>query len=113
MNDHDDEFDPRLEALFRREHTHLPTEPFSGKTLNAIAAARKRTLVTKRLLQAAGLIALIGLSPRLIAVSIWLSARLDEAFALASSWLATPYGMAAAGLVALAVWATGRGRLRG
>jgi len=111
MNDHDDEFDPRLEALFRGEHAHLPGEPFASKTLQAIAAARRRALLTTRLLQAAGVIALIVLSPQLIAGSVWFSTRLDEGFALASTWLATPYGMAGAALVALAVWAAGRRRL--
>ena len=117
MNDHnheDDEYDPLLEGLFRREHTHLPAEPFSSKTLKAIAADRKRALVTRRLLQAAGVIVLILLSPQLIAGSVWLSARLDEVFALASSWLANPFGMAAAalvaGLVAMAVLVARRAR---
>src|SRR6185503_1078111 len=111
MNEQNDEFDPRLEALFRSEHTHLPSEPFSSKTLAAIAAARRRALLTRRLLQTAGVIALIALSPQLIDASAWLSTKLDEAFELASAWLTTPYGLVAAGLAALAVWWV-RGRLR-
>ena len=109
-NDHEKEdFDPLLEALFSREHTHLPAEPFSSRTLKAIAADRKRALVTRRLLQAAGVIVLVALSPQLIDGSVWLSARLDEVFALASAWLATPLGIAGAvlgaGLAAIAFWA--------
>lgn len=113
MNEQNDEFDPRLEALFRREHTHLPAEPFSSTTLAAIAAARKRVLLTTRLLQVAGVIALIVLSPQLVAASTWFSTKLDEGFELVSLWLATPYGMAVAGLAALAVWwARARGWVR-
>jgi hypothetical protein len=104
MNEQNDEFDPRLEALFRSEHTHLPAEPFSTSTLRAVAAARRRAVLTTRLLQVAGLIALIVLSPQLIAASIWFSTRLDEAFELVSVWLTTPYGMAAAAVAAFAVW---------
>ena len=96
MNDQRDEFDPRLEELFRREHSHLPTEPFASATLRRITAERKRTLLQTRLLQAAALIALIALSPLLLAASGWLSARLDELFASVSALLASPLGLAAA-----------------
>jgi hypothetical protein len=104
-NEYDDRHDPQLEALFAREHTHLPPEPFSSATLKAVAADRKRALLTKRLGQAAAVIVLIVLSPLLIDASIWLSSRLDEVFAFASSWLAEPFGMVAAGVVAVAVLA--------
>lgn len=103
-NDEFDDRDPLLEGLFSREHTHLAAEPFSRKTLQAIATERKRAAWTRRLLQAAGVIALFALSPQLIAVSIWVSSALDEAFRLASSWLATPYGIGTAALVALAAF---------
>ena len=95
MNDQtsSDEFDPRLEALFRREHAHLPAEPFSTATLRAIAAERQRISLLKRLVQAAAMIALIVLSPRLIEASVWLSSRLDDVFAAASAWLASPVGV--------------------
>jgi hypothetical protein len=109
MNTPNDEFedrDPLLEGLFSREHTHLAAEPFSRKTLQAIAAERKRALRTRRLVQAAGVLALVVLAPQLIAASVWLSSALDEAFALASSWLATPYGIGAAALAALAALVT-------
>jgi len=111
MNEPNDEFDPRLEALFRGEHVHLPAEPFSSKTLAAIAAARRRALLTTRLLRAAGVMALIVVSPQLVDASVWLSTKLDEAFELVSAWLTTPYGLVAAGLAALAVW-WARGRVR-
>ena len=110
MNDpHDDpldEFDPRLAELFRREHTHLPAEPFSTATLRAIAADRQRISWRKRLLQGAAVIALIAVSPRLIEASVWVSARLDELFAAASTWLVSPLGLAAAALAVLAAVAT-------
>ena len=106
MNDHDDEFDPRLAELFRREHTHVPAEPFATATLRAIAAERNRVALRTRLLQAAAVIALILLSPRLIDASVWISSRLDELFAAASVWLASPLGLAAAALAALVALAT-------
>ena len=101
MNDENHEFDPKLEALFGREHTHLPAEPFSKATLRTIAAARRRALLVKRLLQAAGLGALILVSPLLIDGSIWISARLDGLLATVSSWLDSPLGLVAAVLCAL------------
>jgi hypothetical protein len=106
MNDHPDEFDPRLEELFRREHSHLPAEPFSTATLRAIAADRKRIALRYRLLQAAAVIALIVLSPRLIDASVWISSRLDELFASASTWLASPLGLVGAALATLVALAT-------
>ncbi len=106
MNDEKHEFDPRLAALFRREHTHLPPEPFAMATLRTIAAARKRAVLTTRLLQAAGLIALIALSPVLIAGSTWIATRLNELFALVSAWLASPLVLAGAALCALVALAT-------
>src|SRR5262245_15497323 len=108
MNDTqgEDEFDPRLAELFRREHTHLPAEPFSTATLRAIAADRKRVALRNRLLQVAAVIALILLSPRLIDISVRVSAGLDELFASASTWLATPLGLGAAALVVIAAVAT-------
>lgn len=106
MNDENHEFDPRLAELFAREHTHLPAEPFVATALRALAAQRKRTALATRALQAAALIALIALSPRLIDGSIWVSARLDALFASASVWLASPLGLAAAALCALVALGT-------
>jgi hypothetical protein len=106
MNDENQEFDPRLEELFAREHTHLPAEPFSTATLRAIASARKRVALRNRLLQTAAVIVLIALSPRLIDASVWISSRLDELFASASAWLASPLGLAAAAFAVLVVLAT-------
>jgi hypothetical protein len=44
MNDQpdSDEFDPKLEAFFKREHTHVSAEPFLAATLRAVAAAGRR-----------------------------------------------------------------------
>ena len=106
-----DEFDPRLAELFRREHAHLPAEPFATATLRAIAADRKRSALRNRLLQAAAVIALMVLSPRLIDASIWISSRLDELFASASAWLASPLGLLSAAVAALAAFATKRARI--
>jgi hypothetical protein len=92
MNDHDNEFDPRLAELFRREHTHVPAEPFATATVRAVAADRKRVALRNRLLQAAAVIVLILTSSRLIEASVWMSSQLDELFASASTWLASPLG---------------------
>lgn len=106
MNDRNEEFDSRLEELFGREHTHLPAEPFASATLRVIAADRKRVALRKRLAQAIAVIVLIALSPRLIAISVRVSAALDELFASASTWLASPLGLASIALAALVALAT-------
>jgi hypothetical protein len=106
MNDHDDELDARLAELFRREHTHVPSEPFATATLRAIAVDRKRIALKNRLLQVAGVIVLILMSPRLIEASVRISARLDELFASASAWLASPLALAGIALAALVALAT-------
>lgn len=107
MNDrHDDDFDPELHALFRREHTHLPAEPFCGAALRAVAAERKRAALRARTALVATVVALVLASPLVIGASSWLAPRLDAALALASGWLATPFGMAAAALCVLGALAT-------
>jgi hypothetical protein len=107
MNDrHHDDFDPELHALFEREHTHLPAEPFCGAALRAVAAERKRAALRARIALAAAVVALVLVSPLLIYASSWLAPRLDAALALASGWLASPFGMAAAALCVLAALAT-------
>jgi hypothetical protein len=100
-----DPIDPQLHAAFAREHAHVPDEPFSGALLRRIAAERRRTLLAKRVLQVAGLAAVVVLSPRLVAVSQSVSAKLDALFSLAEKWLATPVGMLGASLCAVAVLA--------
>ena len=102
MNDQNDEFDPKLEALFAREHTHVPAEPFLGATLHALAAARRRAVWKTRLVVAAVFVGIVLLSPQLVAGSVWVSSSLDAGFAVMSSWLSSPYGMAVAVLVAVA-----------
>ena len=102
----DDEFDPQLEQLFRREHTHLPAEPFSAATLRAIAADRKRVWLRTRVLQAGAVIALLILSPRLLDATAWAATRLDGLIASASGWLASPAGLIGAGLCGLVALAT-------
>jgi hypothetical protein len=97
-----DDFDPKLEALFKRDHTHVPAEPFVNATLRAVAAARRRAAWKTRLVAAAAIVGVVLLSPQLVAGSVWMSSRLDDVFAVASSWLSSPYGMAAAVLAALA-----------
>jgi hypothetical protein len=99
-----DEFDPKLEALFEREHTHVSAEPFVNATLRAVAAARRRAAWKTRLVVVAAIVGVVLLSPQLIAGSVWASSRLDELFAVVSAWLATPYGLAGAGLAGLAVF---------
>jgi hypothetical protein len=114
MNDQPDsgEFGPQLEALFKREHTHLSAEPFLAATLRAVAAARRRERLKTWLVVAAAVVGVVLLSPQLIAGSVWVSSRLDEVFAVVSSWLATPYGLGAAGFVVLAALVVRRARAR-
>jgi len=107
-----DEFDPKLEALFEREHTHVRAEPFVNATLRAVAAARRRALWKTRLVVLAAIMGVVLLSPQLIGGSVWVSSRLDELFAAVSSWLATPYGLAAAGLAVLVAFVLRRARTR-
>ena len=107
MNDCDDDrFDPRLEALFRREHSHLPAEQFAGAVLEAIAAERKRAVLVRRVVQVVAVVVVIVLLPQLVGVSGRLTTGLDAVFAFASSWLATPLGMTSAAVAGLAVVAT-------
>ena len=100
------EFDARLEELFAREHTHVPAEPFSTTVLRAIVADRKHAALTTRVLQVAGVVMLITLSPLLINGSIWVAMRLDEWTAAVYAWLASPVVLAGVALVALAAFAT-------
>lgn len=65
-----------------------------------------------RLVVAAAVLGVGLLSPQLIAGSVWVSSRLDEAFARVSAWLASPYGIAAAAVVALAAFVVHRARVR-
>ena len=111
MNDRDEKFDPRLAELFRREHAHLPAEPFATATLRAIAAARKRAALRARLLQAAAVFVLILASPRLVEASVWMSSRLDALFEAASLWLESPFVLAGVALAALVALATKQARI--
>jgi len=107
MNDQNhDNFDPRLEELFAREHTHLPAEQFATNVLRAIVADRQHAALTTRVVQVAGVVMLITLSPLLINGSIWVATRLDELTAAVYPWLASPLVLAGAALVALAALAT-------
>jgi hypothetical protein len=105
-DEHHDDFDPELQALFKREHTHVPAEPFYGAALRAVAAERKRAALRARIALAVSIVALVLASPLLISASGWLTPRLDAALALASDWFASPFGMGAVALCALAALAT-------
>jgi hypothetical protein len=102
MND----FDPELHALFKREHTHVAAEPFCGAVLRAVAAERKRAALRARVALAAAIVALVLVSPLMFNAASWLGPRLDAGLALASGWLATPFGVGAAALLVLAALAT-------
>lgn len=116
MNDSLPEIDPALETRFRNEHTHIRDEPFVSATLRRVAAERARSAVTRRVLQAGVLIAVIVASPWLIEGSALLSSVLDRGFARASQWLSTPAGMALGAIAGIAlvvlhrtrVWRAGR-----
>jgi hypothetical protein len=110
MNEPDPALDPKLEALFRREHTHLGVEPFLTSTLRRVATDSRRAVVLKRVLHATGLLALVVASPWLIEASVWMSGALDVLFA----WLSTAVvgkALVATGLLAAAVAAAIRGRV--
>jgi hypothetical protein len=106
MNDRYDEFDAGLTQAFRREHTHLPAEPFSSATLRAIGAEGTRAARRAWLVRGAALAALLVAFPRLVDASVWISARLDELLTSASAWLASPLGLTVAALGVVAALAT-------
>jgi hypothetical protein len=91
MNDSNHDFGTTLAARFRREHTHVPAEPFVRVTLQRVAAERVRLRVVKYTQLGAALIILAWASPWLIEASVLLSNQLDGLFA-------TPLGMIAAAL---------------
>ena len=103
MSDSLPEFDPKLAARFRDTHAHIPEDPFVGATLKRIAADHARSTATRRVLQVAALVAVIAASPWLIQGSALLSGVLDQAFALASGWLARPAGITIAALVGVVI----------
>ena len=107
MNDFEPN-DEKLAALFAREHTHIPAEPFAGATLARVAAERRRTVAIRRALQVLSLILLVAVGPWLIAASVWISGRMDTLFAWASD---RPAVVAVAVLVGAAVFALGRRRV--
>ena len=111
MTDPLHESDPALEARFRSEHTHIPDEPFVSATLKRVAAERARSVMTRHLLKAGALIAVIVASRWLIEGSVLLSEALDQGFVRVSEWLATPAGMATAVIASVALAALYRVRL--
>jgi ferric-dicitrate binding protein FerR (iron transport regulator) len=104
------EHDAKLEALFAREHTHLSAEPFLSNTLALIAAERRRAVVTRRVLQALGILLFIVATPWLIEASVWMSRVMEAVFVRVSAWLANPVAMAIAALVVVAVVVVARRR---
>jgi hypothetical protein len=111
--DESNEHDAKLEALFAREHTHLSAEPFLSNTLALVAAERRRAVVTRRVLQALGILLFIVVTPWLIEASVWTSRGMEAMFARVSTWLANPLAMAIVGVaVAALVVVARRWRLR-
>jgi hypothetical protein len=106
------EHDPKLEALFAREHTHLSNEPFLTATLALVGAERRRAVVTRRVLQALGFAALVVAAPWLIEASEWVSGAIETVFAWASMVLANPLAMVAAAVLVAAVVVVARRWLR-
>jgi hypothetical protein len=90
--------DPKLTALFAREQPHIPDEPFLGTFARRIAAERRRRARAARVLQAAGLLAVVVLSPWLVAASQFASGTLESLFGLVADWLSTSEGIFAASL---------------
>jgi len=107
MSDSLPEFDPELAARFRDAHAHIPEDPFVGATLKRAAADSARSVATRRALQVAALVAVIGVSPWLIQGSVLISDLLDQAFVLASAWLAQPVGITILAVAGIALaWKT-------
>jgi hypothetical protein len=96
-----EEIDPALQALFDDSHARMREEPFVSATMARVAASHARAAIVKGLLQALALLAVVWFSPLLIEASVRLSALLDDLFAAASQWLATPAGMLVALLCAV------------
>ena len=92
-----------LHELFRREHTHVPEQPFVAMLAARVAAERTRARRLRRGVQVAALALVVAASPWLIAGSEWLTARVGVVPEAATVWLGTPLGMAC-GAAAVAVW---------
>jgi hypothetical protein len=106
--DDSNEHDPKLEALFAREHTHLSAEPFLTSTLAAVAAERRRGVVTRRVLQVAGILAVLIATPWLIEASVWISRGVDVVLVRVSTWLANPVGIVIVAMAAALVLSLAR-----
>jgi hypothetical protein len=87
-----------LLALFERREDAIAEEPFVSAVARHLAAERRTRTLARRLLLAAALVVVVGLSPWLVAGSAALSARLDMLFDYAFAVLATPIGTAVAAL---------------
>jgi hypothetical protein len=92
--------DHRLRALFERDSVQLVDAPFVNAFVERLAAARRRRALGKRLLLVAGIVAIVALSPWLIAGSIAMTNGLDALFSYTAGVLATPLGMVFAGVCA-------------
>lgn len=91
-----------LHELFRREHTHVPEQPFVATLAARVVAERTRARRLRRSVEVAALALVVATSPWLIAGSEWLTARVGVVPEAAAVWLGTPLGMAC-GAVAVAV----------
>lgn len=86
--------DADLHELFRREHAHVPEQPFVAALAARVAAERARAKLIRRLAQVAALALVVAASPWLIAGSEWMSEHLGRVLTQAADWLGTPMGMA-------------------
>jgi hypothetical protein len=94
-----DGFDARLAARFEQEHTQVPSEAFVAATLQKLHASRRRREVTRIVLRAGALVAIVAASPWLIpAVE-----HLNEAVGSSLSWASDLHGTWVLGALALLV----------
>lgn len=87
-NNHTNHFDPQLSALFEREHTHLPEEPFVTTTMAAVRKQRRALVTLGNALRITVLVILVVASPWLIAAA----ASLNEVLESSLAWIGNSAG---------------------
>jgi hypothetical protein len=92
MNDQDG-FDPRLAALFEREHRHEVSDAFVAATMRKIRAARRRRELLRTSARVAGVVAVVVASQWLIPGV----ERLNSAVQSSLSW--TGLGLSGTGIL--------------
>jgi hypothetical protein len=92
-----DGFDARLAARFEQEHAQVPADAFVAATLQKVRAARRRREITRIVVRAGALVAIVAASPWLIPGV----EHLNEAIGSSLSWAADLHGTWVLGGLAL------------